>query len=93
MEMIESKKGDGLSMNVIIIAILALIVLVVLVLIFMKQMDKTTTQTDAICTLEAVGARCVNQASELPNAGAGYTQITGKKFTDCPAPKGCYKLS
>lgn len=86
-----SKKGEGLSMNVIIIAILALLVLVVLTLIFIKQMDKTSDQTDAICRLEAVNARCVDSQSELPNGGTGFTPADStKKYTDCPKPKICY---
>lgn len=87
------KKGDGLSMNVIIIAILALLVLVVLTLIFIRQMDKNETVQNSLCTLEAVGARCVSLPSDLPNGGQGYTQVSGKSFTDCPAPKACYKPS
>ena len=87
MEMISSKKGDGLSMNVIVIAILALLVLVVLTLIFVKQMDKTSTQTDAICRLEDVNAKCIGPGETAPT---GYRQVTNKGFTDCVSPKACY---
>ena len=87
--MISSKKGDGLSMNVIIIAILALLVLVVLTLIFVKQMDKTSTQTDAICLVTAAGARCAEtnpDAATLKDANPDGK----KRFTDCALPKKCW---
>jgi hypothetical protein len=80
MEMIKSKKGDGLSMNVIIIAILALLVLVVLTLIFIQQMDKASTQTNAICLTQAIGAKCVDTAVGCPT---GLAPSTKGPFTDC----------
>jgi hypothetical protein len=82
MEMIKSKKGDGLSMNVIIIAILALLVLVVLTLIFVKQMDKTNTQAEGICLTQAIGAKCIDGATGTC-AKYNLVDAKGTAFTDC----------
>ncbi|MFP4522958.1 MAG: DUF6719 family protein [Candidatus Woesearchaeota archaeon] len=54
----KSKKGQGLSMNVIIIAAIALIVLVVLaVLIFGASSDVTTSQD---CSYGIYEGNCIN---------------------------------
>lgn len=47
-----SKKGQGLSLNVIIIAALALIVLVILVAIFINQIGKTEQGISQVSNLE-----------------------------------------
>ncbi|MFA6088890.1 MAG: hypothetical protein WC755_03425 [Candidatus Woesearchaeota archaeon] len=85
-----SKKGDGLSMNVIIIAILALLVLVVLSLIFIKQMNKTDETTNSICIVEKVGAKCIKSGETYDTANLVVADTTGKKkFSDCLPPNTC----
>lgn len=64
-----SKKGDGLSMNVVIITILCLVVLVVLVIIFINGTNKSQKQLDSCLG----GSTCVDSKSECcdENGGAG----------------------
>ena len=50
------KRGQGLSINTIIIAAIALLVLVVLAVIFMGKIGKTTRVTDSC---DANGGKCV----------------------------------
>lgn len=65
-----SKKAQGMSMNVIIIAALALLVLVVLAIIFIGRMGKTTEGIDA-----CVGTCTSDECSTL---GDYYREGTGK---------------
>lgn len=87
--MVLSKRGEGLSMNVIIIAILALLVLVVLSLMFIDRMNTTQEGVESICLVEFAtsGATCEN--SEITCADEGKYAVFGKKFSDCPAPRVC----
>jgi hypothetical protein len=57
------KKGQGLSMNVIIIAALALLVLVVLAIIFMGKMGGTVGD---MRKCESMGGRCVPIGEQCP---------------------------
>jgi hypothetical protein len=65
------KKGQGMSMNVIIIAALALIVLVVLGVIFMGKASNFRKTTDTcsanggVCTDNAVGCQTGNYEKEV----------------------------
>jgi hypothetical protein len=56
------KKGQGMSMNVIIIAALALIVMVVLIVIFMGRMGGTRATLES-CS--SAGGNCVDAGSCL----------------------------
>ena len=71
----KTRKAQGLSLNVIIIAALALVVLIILVLIFTGQ-TKIFTSGLASCTNK--GGKCANQFNrECPE---GYANLAG---TDC----------
>jgi len=52
MNLFNNKKGQGLSLTVIIVAAIALIVLVVLVAIFLGRISGTDTQIDAAANAE-----------------------------------------
>jgi uncharacterized membrane protein YqiK len=81
------KKGQGLSMNVIIIAAIALLVLVVLVAIFSGRMglfnQDLNDQTENACS--ARGGEC-KEACE-----ANEVQIFG--VSDCETPNKCCAAS
>ena len=70
-----SKKGQGLSLNTIIIAIIVLIVLVVLVMIFTGYFGKIVTPSLKSCT--AAGGQCATQC----NVGQLGSEKSG---VDCP---------
>ena len=70
-----SKKGQGLSLNTIIIAIIVLIVLVVLVMIFTGYFGRIFTPSVKSCT--AQGGQCASQC----NSGQLGNEISG---ADCP---------
>jgi hypothetical protein len=70
-----SRKAQGLSMNVIIIAAIALLVLVILAIVFIGNMSKTTSGID-----QCKGT-CVASSYECGQKGAYY------KPTNDP----CYK--
>ena len=86
--MVLSKKGESLSMNVIIIAILALLVLVVLSLMFIGRMNSTREGVESICRVEfaTAGATCETSASACTDK---QKYVADGKFTDCPAPSVC----
>ena len=70
-----SKKGQGLSLNTIIIAIIVLIVLVVLVMIFTGYFGKIFTPSVKSCTV--AGGQCAAQC-EVGQLGREKTGV------DCP---------
>jgi len=74
-----SKKGQGLSLNTVIIAIIVLVVLVVLVMIFTGYFGKIFTPTVANC--ETAGGECATECGK-DDAGKPIGQIAGAK---CPA--------
>jgi len=57
------KKGDGLSMNVMIVAVLCVIVLVVLVIIFVNGTGKAQKQLDSCLG----GSVCINDENVCVN--------------------------
>jgi hypothetical protein len=61
-----SRKAQGMSMNVIIIAALALLVLVILAVIFIGRMGSTTRGIDA-CK-----GNCVSTEADCTNQGPYY---------------------
>ena len=84
------KKGQGLSMNVIIIAALALLVLVILAVVYMNKMGGTVT-TLARC--ESNGGKCVD-VSDSCAAGWSVKIIGGAQCLDSsdapdPSQKCC----
>ena len=72
-----SKRGQGLSLNVIIIAALALIVLVVLVVIFTSRSAQTSEQVDSI----AGDAALELQKVKLSYADCSPSSSTERDFT------------
>ena len=70
-----SKKGQGLSLNTIIIAIIVLIVLVVLVMIFTGYFGRIFTPSVRSCS--AQGGQCASQC----NSGQLGNEVSG---ADCP---------
>jgi len=61
MSMLGSKKGQGMSLNTIIIAIIVLVVLVVLVLIFTGYFSKIFTPTVQTCSSK--GGECITPSN------------------------------
>lgn len=75
------KKGQGISMNMIIIAALALLVLVTISLIFISRTGVFSQQAKSC---ESAGGQCVDQADwptcQVAAEQAGYD--TGRRRTD-----------
>ena len=71
------KKGQGMSINVIIIAVLALLVLVVLAFIFTGKIGKFSATT-ADCT-KIAGGKCEVDCSYL---GSNYVQDSSRVCLD-----------
>ena len=89
--MISSKKAQGMSINVIIIAALAIAVLVVLFAVFTGRISLVSKQLDSCSNLGgtcSLNDKC-NDGSGLTNP-EDYTQYsTTKKFSDCADNKAC----
>jgi flagellar basal body-associated protein FliL len=67
------KKGQGISMNVIIIAAIALLVLVVVAAIFLVNMSEVSTEVGSKC-LEAGGScqvECQGNLEEIDGMDCG----------------------
>ena len=79
----KNKRGQGLSLNTIIIAAIALIVLVVLVMIFTGRMSVFTGQ---VSTCANQGGRCMT-TTECEQSPAG-NEI---KASDCALEICCIK--
>ena len=76
----KNKRGQGLSLNTIIIAAIALIVLVVLVMIFTGRMGAFTGGIN----------KCVNQGGEcVSNAATECTDVGGTIITASNCPDNC----
>jgi len=81
-----SKKAQGMSMNVIIIAALALLVLVILAVIFIGRMGTTTKGIDQ-CKGNCVAAEedCTNQGPYFKVSGEPCYKVGTKDYdTDRP---------
>ena len=71
------KKGQGLSLNVIIIAAIALIVLVILSVIFIGRLGRTTTQ------VEQCPGVCIDDSGDCKvDVGEYYAKATDKSCFD-----------
>jgi hypothetical protein len=75
------KKGEGLSMNVMIVAILCIIVLVVIVIIFVNGTNKGQKQLDS-CIVP--GSVCVDDQNQCCNekGDKGVAVLSGCKGKD-----------
>jgi hypothetical protein len=73
------KKGQGLSLNVIIIAAIALIVLVILSVIFIGRAGKTTNQVEQ-CPGQCIDGENSNDCKEA--FGEYYMHATDKSCFD-----------
>ncbi len=94
-----NKKGQSISINVIIVAAIALAVLVVLFAVFtgriglfskgVKQTE--TTAYECVCTNPTVtpGRICTVQQSGRSSVSADSSKCGGQ-WTDCAAPLACY---
>ena len=71
----KNKKGQGLSLNTIIIAAIALLVLVVLVMIFTGRMSVFTGGVSG-CVNQ--GGKCNSYDNEVACTNAGGSPITAK---------------
>ena len=78
-----SKKAQGISINVIIIAAIALLVLVVLAVIFTGRIGQFATKT-ADC--ENKGGRCAELGERCGDAGSSVEDYP-TRFTDWTCPK------
>lgn len=88
----KSKKADGMSLNLVVVAVLALVVLVVILAVFGGKMRDTNTKGDAaqssfmnnIC--EQNGKKCIANGT----SGCNNRQISNdNKYIDCPSPNCC----
>lgn len=93
----KTRKGQGISINVIIIAAIALAVLVVLFAIFTGRLslfgkglrEGETAATQCVCAGPQVKGTCSESA---PATGSEQGVPSGcVEWTDCPAPLKCYK--
>ncbi|MBI4738633.1 hypothetical protein HY772_03590 [Candidatus Woesearchaeota archaeon] len=88
-----SKKAQGMSLNVVIIAVIALIVLVVLAIIFAGkvkffggQTQSTAVQyTGQKCQIPGVNAECSSDEADCQKKGGSFDS---RQFEDC-AGTGC----
>ncbi len=94
----ESKKAQGISMNIIIIAAIAIIVLVVIVAIFggkARQFGKGTEgvsegfDTKKICKIPGVYGRECKTPQLCEDEGGSV--VPGSEFEDCPQSYCCQK--
>lgn len=81
-----TKKGQGLSLNTIIIAIIVLIVLVVLVMIFTGYFGKIFTPSVKSCATQ--GGACVDKCNE----GSYGARIAGGDCSTAPGTTCCSKV-
>ena len=79
------KKGQGISMTVIIVAALALLVLVVLSIIFLGKMGETA---NVISSCTDKGGYCVDECSAagIEEAGGPVGAMTRSTGDTCPNP-------
>lgn len=88
-----SRKAQGMSLNVIIVAVIALIVLVVLAVIFAGkvkffggQTQSTATQySGQKCKIPGVTAECSSDPADCQKRGGSFDS---RQFEDC-ASAGC----
>lgn len=66
-----SKKAQGLSMTVIIVAAIALLVLVILSIIFIGRMGSTTD------TIDSCKGTCIDAADDCKSLGNYYGEANG----------------
>lgn len=89
-----TKKAQGMPINIIIIAAIALIVLVVLVIIFTgktgkfgKGVDETAGSFKNMCEIPGTNRECVSSTGQCtPDIG---TEIRGR-FSDCEKKSSGY---
>lgn len=74
-----SRKAQGLSMNVIIIAAIALLVLVILAVIFIGRMGTTTEGID-----KCKGS-CIDELEDCKTLGPYFAEASG----DCDTGEKC----
>ncbi|MBN2454127.1 hypothetical protein JXB11_01130 [Candidatus Woesearchaeota archaeon] len=70
----ETKKGEGLPIRMIIITIICIVVLVIIVFIFQKQMGTADTDLGASFTCQGRGGTCI---AATGNCGAGMDKVCG----------------
>jgi uncharacterized protein YxeA len=82
--MITAKKGQGLSMNTIIIAILAILVLVVIAVIFSSKIRDGNTNM-RLCESKGAGAHCAIkcEAHEVQVGDSSDTSCQGDETKCC----------
>jgi hypothetical protein len=91
----DSKKAQGMSLNVVIIAVIVLIILVVLVVIFAGkikifggQTTETTSQYQGLkCKMPGVNAECSSDKEGCTKSGGSYDD---RQFDDCSGTGCCY---
>jgi hypothetical protein len=87
----ESKKAEGMSINVIIIAILALIVLLVVVLVFSGKMNQIIPSLSQETCQKTAGAKCIKEddatCAGMKAYGMGCPDVKGELDEYCCYPK------
>ena len=73
-----SKKAQGMSMNIVVIAVICIVILVVL-LVIMSGKTSMFSKTAGSCEQKGPGAGCIAEADEQNCGGTVY-----KFGTDCP---------
>ncbi len=91
------KKGQGLSMDVIIIAAISLVVLVVLIAIFTGRLGKFTAE---IKDCQAQGGTCLSEAdcrsqqmAILPGKTSCSVDADNDGLPDANSPKCCISIT
>jgi uncharacterized membrane protein YqiK len=95
--MLRSRKAQGMSLNVIVVAVIVLIILVVLILIFsgkLKIFSSKTTETTSQyestkCLVPGTNNECSYDPKECASKGGSYNQIEGG-YSDCSSNQCCF---
>lgn len=86
----KSKKADGMSLNIIVLAVIALAVLVVILAVFGNKMRQGSNAQDKAGNdvQSSVCLTCVPPGQNCPNGGTG-TPVNSNMYINCPAGNYC----
>ncbi|MBN2881581.1 hypothetical protein JXM83_06050 [Candidatus Woesearchaeota archaeon] len=89
-----NKKGDGMSLNLVVVAAIALVVLVVLLSVFASKMRQGTQGQETavkefntnLCSQTREGAKCLS----VGETGCSKSDADASQgYIDCPKGSGC----
>lgn len=84
-----SRKAQGMSMNVIVVAALALLILVILAIIFMGRMGKTTQGVDQCKGVCVPSSEDCTMKGEYYKVSSEPCYVGGTKEADTANPVCC----